>query len=56
MEEMKMSKKHFAGFVKVLKTYVDGKCDLEDVEENQVIRASAMDQDDSGDDTEDVFR
>ncbi len=33
VEELKMSRKHFANFVKVLKSYTDGQCDV-DYDEN----------------------
>ena len=29
VEELKISKKHFTHFAKVLKTYVDGQCDVD---------------------------
>ena len=47
MEETKMSKKHFANFARVLKSYVNGLCDVQEHDELELkIVALASDDDD----------
>lgn len=42
VEERKMSKKHFARFAQVLKSYIDGMCDLEDEEKVSMLTESTV--------------
>lgn len=69
MEEIKISKKHFARFAQVLKTYIDGKCDVSDYEgevehnvrqgqrqrqqQQQILQGFRVDVDESQDDSND---
>lgn len=68
MEEIKISKKHFARFAQVLKTYIDGKCDVSDYEgevehhvqqgqrqqqQQQILKGFREDVDESQDDSND---
>lgn len=53
VEEIKMSKKHFARFAQVLKTYIDGKCEMDDYDELRTPTDGDTADDDSN---EDVFR
>lgn len=50
VEELKISRKHFAFFVKTLKTYVEEKCDIEydnnGVLVTPILRSSSSDDDD----------
>ena len=50
VEETKMSKKHFANFARVLKSYVNGLCDVQEHDELELkIVALTSDSDDEED-------
>lgn len=52
VEETKMSKKHFANFARVLKSYVNGLCNVEEHEELE-LELKAVGLASEGDDEED---
>jgi hypothetical protein len=55
VEETKISKKHFARFAQVLKTYIDGKCEISDYEQEEEEGAGAGFRTDETD-HDDIFR
>lgn len=54
VEETKISKKHFARFAQVLKTYIDGKCEISDFEQEEEGAGEGFRTDET--DHDDIFR